>query len=135
MQTVIASCANRDDAPDFWDMDTMARLYQGVVLAPLPLEKDEHLETGYEALEDKLTEFALERLDTKINGLGDDLAGQLAKFVLIQVLDEQWRSYRRRAGNSGRAYFSGTFEVPVEQVHTVRVVHFGLGDQRALSNG
>ncbi len=90
---IFASCADRNNASDFWDMDTLARLYQGIVLAPLPLEKDEHLEMGYEAVEDALVEFALERFRTKADGLGEDFAGQLEKFVLIQVLDEHWRDH------------------------------------------
>ena len=49
---------NTDDAPDFWDMDQVSVKYQGLVLAPLPLAENEHLETGAEAIEEKLIEFA-----------------------------------------------------------------------------
>ncbi len=90
---IIASCADRNDAPDYWDMDNLARQYQALVLAPVPLGKDEHLDTGFEALEDKLVDFALERFKTKEEGLGPEFAGQLEKFVLIQILDEHWRDH------------------------------------------
>ncbi|MDX2474326.1 MAG: preprotein translocase subunit SecA [Candidatus Krumholzibacteria bacterium] len=91
--SIIDAHAERSDAPDFWDMESVARLYQGLVLAPMPLEKDEHLEMGFEALEDKLVEFALERFKIKAEGLGEEFAGQLEKFVLIQILDEHWRDH------------------------------------------
>jgi len=63
------------------------------VLAPLPLAKDEHLETGYDALEEKLVEFAVQKYEAKETNLGSDLARQLEKFVLLQVLDEHWRDH------------------------------------------
>jgi len=90
---IFAECASRDDAPDFWDTANLARIYQGTVLAPLPLEEEEHLETGYEAIEEKLIAFALERYDTKLANLGENLSGQLLKFVLIQTLDDNWRDH------------------------------------------
>jgi preprotein translocase subunit SecA len=90
---VMAETCDRSDAPDFWDMDKLARLYQGLVLAPLPLEKDEHLETGFDAIEDKLVQFALDKYTAKEEHLGEDLARQLEKYVLVQVLDENWRDH------------------------------------------
>jgi len=90
---VLAEGADRDNAPDFWEMDNLARNFQGLVLAPLPLEAEEHLETGYEAIEEKLVNFALDKFHAKESHLGEDLARQLEKFVLVQVLDEHWRDH------------------------------------------
>ena len=90
---LLAECADKDNAPDYWEMDKLARLYQGLVLAPLPLEEEEHLETGYEAIEEKLAAFALDKYETKETNLGPDLTRQLEKFVLLQVLDEHWRDH------------------------------------------
>ncbi len=90
---ILAECADRDNAPDYWEMDKLARLYQGLVLAPLPLEPDEHLEGGFEAIEEKLVAFALEKYESKESNLGADLTRQLEKFVLLQVLDENWRDH------------------------------------------
>ena len=90
---VLAECADRDNAPDFWEMDKLARLYQGLVLAPMPLETDEHLEAGFETVEQKLVGFALEKYETKETNLGPDLSRQLEKFVLLQMLDEHWRDH------------------------------------------
>ena len=63
------------------------------VLAPLPLEEEEHLQLGYDVLEDRLLDFAKSRFQDKAARLGEDLTGQLQKFVLIQVLDQQWRDH------------------------------------------
>jgi preprotein translocase subunit SecA len=90
---IFEECTDKDDAPDFWDMDKMQRLFSALALAPLPLEKEEHLETGYDALEETLVNFVLEKYDTKCSRLGAELVPQLQKFVLIQILDEQWRDH------------------------------------------
>jgi len=90
---LMADCASRDEAPDFWDMDRLALQYQGLVLAPIPVGKDDHLESGYEGMEESLVAFARQRFAAKCEALGTDLSGQLMKFVLIQVLDEQWRDH------------------------------------------
>ncbi|MCP4572121.1 MAG: preprotein translocase subunit SecA [bacterium] len=95
---ILAEHANPDDAADFWDMDGLARDYQALVLAPVPLEKDEHLETGHDHVRDKLTDFARERFQAKQERLDAQsaevpLTDQLIKFVLIQVLDENWRDH------------------------------------------
>jgi len=91
--SIIAECADAKSAPDFWDMESLAKQYQALVLAPMPLESEEHLEMGYEGLEDKLVEFALERFATKEETLGPNFSGQLEKFVVIQIVDEKWRDH------------------------------------------
>jgi len=90
---LVGEFADRKDAPDFWDMESLARQYQGLVLAPMPLAAEEHLDMGFEALEDKLVDFALERFAAKEGILGPEFAGQLEKFVVIQILDEKWRDH------------------------------------------
>ncbi|MBE0566562.1 MAG: preprotein translocase subunit SecA, partial [Krumholzibacteria bacterium] len=90
---MFAACCPEDQAPDYWDMADLALRYQGLVLAPLPLEPDEHLEAGWEALQEKLTEAALARCDAKAARLGPQIMAQLLKFVVIQVLDENWRDH------------------------------------------
>ena len=74
-------------------MDQVSVKYQGLVLAPLPLAENEHLETGHEAIEEKLIEFARERYREKAGNLGPDLTRKLEKFVLIQILDQHWRDH------------------------------------------
>ncbi len=90
---ILAECADPGDAPDFWDWKRLELLYQGLVLTPLPVEKDERLDVGYDDLEERLVAAALQKLRDKVERVGEDLATQLQKFVLIQVLDEQWRDH------------------------------------------
>ncbi len=91
--SIIAECADPGDAPDFWDMEKLQNLFPGLVLAPLPLAEKEYLELSYEALEDQLTSAALDKLHAKIERLGEEVCTKLMKFVLIQVLDDQWRDH------------------------------------------
>ncbi|MFO7607606.1 MAG: preprotein translocase subunit SecA [Candidatus Krumholzibacteriia bacterium] len=93
VRTIFAACCPEDQAPDYWNLEDLALRYQGLVLAPLPLAPDEHLEAGWEALQEKLAAAALERFDAKADRLGPEITGQLLKFVVIQVLDENWRDH------------------------------------------
>mgnify|MGYP001819334036 CR=1 FL=1 len=93
VRTVFAACADQDAAPDFWNMDELALRYQGLVLAPLPLEENEHLVAGYDALEDKLVAVAQEKYAAKMERLGPEISAQLLKFVFLQILDENWRDH------------------------------------------
>ncbi len=90
---ILAECADPGDAPDFWDWKKLEHLYQGLVLTPLPVEENERLDVGYDELEEQLVDAGLRKLQDKVARLGEDLATQLQKFVLIQVLDEQWRDH------------------------------------------
>jgi len=93
IEGIFHESANEDDAPDFWDMKTMALNYQATFLMPLPLEKDEHLSTGFGAIQEMLTEKALEKYEGKKERLGAEITGQLQKFVILQILDEKWRDH------------------------------------------
>ena len=93
IEGIFYESANEDDAPDFWDMKTMALNYQATFLIPLPLENDEHLTTGFGAVLELLTEKAQEKYQAKKERLGEDITGQLQKYVLLQILDEKWRDH------------------------------------------
>ena len=93
VRSIVAECVDPGDAPDFWDMKKLGMLYRGLILAPIPLEEGEHLEMGYDALAERLEEKALERLRAKVERLGPEVADQIRKFVLLQVLDDQWRDH------------------------------------------
>ena len=47
---IFAETCPENEPPDFWNMDELALRFQGLVLAPLPLAENEHLETGCDAL-------------------------------------------------------------------------------------
>jgi preprotein translocase subunit SecA len=85
--------APEDEAPDFWNFDSLAQEFQVLVLAPMPVKKEERLEIGYAALEERLCEFALSRYRDKEKRLTPELTRQLERFVLLQVIDEHWRDH------------------------------------------
>ena len=78
---------------DFWNIDELARQYQGLVLAPLPLEPDEQFELGYQALVDKLVEQAQAHHRRKEERVGEELCRQLERYVLLNVIDQRWRDH------------------------------------------
>ncbi len=89
----LAAHADENSAPDYWDFDGLARAYQNLALAPLPLRKEERLSLGYDALRERLQESLLERYRSKEARVGPDLTRQLERFVLLQVIDEHWRDH------------------------------------------
>jgi preprotein translocase subunit SecA len=93
VDAAIAECVDAETVPDDWDLEKLGRLYGSLVLAPLPVAPKEHLEMGFEELSTRLQELASARYRAKCEHLGEHLTGQLQKFVLIQVLDEQWRDH------------------------------------------
>ncbi|MBK9473343.1 MAG: preprotein translocase subunit SecA [bacterium] len=90
---VLAECIDPETVPDDWDLEKLQRLWGPLVLAPLPIAPREHLEMGYDALAERLRDQARQRYQAKCELLGEHLTGQLQKFVMIQILDEQWRDH------------------------------------------
>ncbi|MEZ4388725.1 MAG: preprotein translocase subunit SecA [Candidatus Krumholzibacteriia bacterium] len=82
-----------EQAADFWTMDELARQYQGLVLAPLPLAAEEHFELGVETIKERLLERAREHRQRKGQRLGDDLCRQLERYVLLNTIDQRWRDH------------------------------------------
>ena len=93
LQGMFEECTNEHDAPDFWDMKSLALQYQSTFLLPMPLEEDEHLHTGRDAVFHALEEPARARFNEKLERLGEEVSNQLQKFVLLQILDEKWRDH------------------------------------------
>ncbi len=93
LESIFHECASEDDAPDFWDMKKLALLYQSTFLTPLPLEKDEHLSSGFDAVFELLSKEATEKYEAKKLRLGQEITAQLQKYVLLQIIDERWRDH------------------------------------------
>ena len=91
--SIFAETCPENEPPDYWKMDELALRFQALVLAPLPLAEKEHLDAGWDALQNALVDAAVERFDAKVARLGPDLTAQLLKFVALQVLDENWRDH------------------------------------------
>jgi preprotein translocase subunit SecA len=84
---------DEEQAADFWRMDELARAYQGLVLAPVPLEEEEHFEIGLDVLREKLVGQAQEHRKRKEERVGAELCRQLERYVLLNVIDERWRDH------------------------------------------
>ncbi len=74
-------------------MDDLAREYTALVLSPLPVADDEHIDLGQEALKEKLLEQARQHRQRKEDRLGLDLCRQLERYVLLNTIDQRWRDH------------------------------------------
>jgi len=106
---LVDQCAGSDLANDFWDWETLAREYQTVVLTPLPVDEEERLTIGDQALRERLREAALQRYADKERRLTPEITRQLERFVLLQTIDEYWKDHLNelvllRSGISLRSY-------------------------------
>jgi len=93
VESLVAEHCDPEQPADFWKVDDLAREYQGLVLAPLPLAEDEQYELGYEAMEEKFQEHAKESRQRKEARVGADLCRQLERYVLLNVIDQRWRDH------------------------------------------
>ncbi|MDY0110423.1 MAG: preprotein translocase subunit SecA [Candidatus Krumholzibacteria bacterium] len=89
---VLEHC-DQEQPPDSWRIDDLARGYQGLVLAPLPLAKDEHYEIGHAVLLERLLAHAEQQRQRKEDRLGAELCRQLERYVLLNVIDQRWRDH------------------------------------------
>ncbi len=78
---------------DDWRIAELARSYQGLVLAPLPLEPEEHFELGPTVLLERIVEHALQQRQRKEERLGAAICRQLERYVLLNVIDQRWRDH------------------------------------------
>ncbi|HPF33970.1 MAG TPA: preprotein translocase subunit SecA [Candidatus Krumholzibacteria bacterium] len=106
---LLEQCVGRDQANDFWDWDTLAREFQTVILTPLPVDEDEKLTIGEQALQERLHEAAQQRYADKERRLSPEITRQLERFVLLQTIDEFWKDHLNelvllRSGISLRSY-------------------------------
>jgi preprotein translocase subunit SecA len=93
VDAVLDEHCDPDQPADFWRMEELARQYQGLVLAPLPLAEEEHFDVGIEAIREKLQEHATEAYRRKETRLGEAVCRQLERYVLLNVIDERWRDH------------------------------------------
>ncbi len=93
VERLVASHASADEAPDYWNFDAMAKDYLSLILTPMPIDEEERLSIGYDALQERLLEHARERYRAKETRLSPDLTRQLERFVMLQIIDEHWRDH------------------------------------------
>ncbi len=100
---------NEDRANDFWDFESLAKEFQTVILTPLPVDDDEHLTIGQQALREKVHEAALKHYKAKEERMTPEVTRQLERFVLLQTIDEFWKDHLNelvllRSGINLRSY-------------------------------
>ncbi len=93
VENLVHEHCEADQPPDDWRVDELARRYQTLVLAPLPLAKDEHFELGHTVVLERLLEHAQEQRQRKEARLGAPLCRQLERYVLLNVIDQRWRDH------------------------------------------
>jgi preprotein translocase subunit SecA len=93
VETLVDEHCPDEEAPDFWRIDDLGREYQGLVLAPLPLEEEEHFELGVDALRERLLETAQDARRRQVERVGPEISRQLERYVLLNVIDERWRDH------------------------------------------
>ena len=89
---VLEHCDPNQPADD-WRITELNRTYQSLILAPLPLAKDEHFEIGPTVLLEKIIAHALQQRQRKEGRLGPELTRQLERYVLLNVIDQRWRDH------------------------------------------
>jgi preprotein translocase subunit SecA len=92
IERTIAQYTEGDYLED-WDVDGMfTALSQFFVLDIDPDDLNpEAIDHAY--LTERLTEQALARYDEREQELGEELMGQLERFLLLQIIDERWREH------------------------------------------
>ncbi len=85
--------ADENQANDFWKFDELERDYQSLFLIPLPVQADEHLTIGFEALRDAMDEAALAKYADKEARLTPAVMRELERYVKLQVIDEHWKDH------------------------------------------
>jgi preprotein translocase subunit SecA len=95
--------------PDDWNWDELSLDFSSSFLMPLPVDDDERLHVGAEALREAMLETALKAYEGKVGRLGDDLAHQLERHVVLRTIDELWKDHLHeldilRGGIGLRAY-------------------------------
>ncbi len=93
VESMVLEHCDPEQPADFWTVDELARQYQGLVLAPLPLAEEEQFELGSEALLEKVLEHARAQRQRKEDRVGAEICRQLERYVLLNVMDQKWRDH------------------------------------------
>ena len=93
VESLVLEHCEPEQPPDDWRIDELALRYQGMVLAPLPLAKDEQFEIGHTVLLERFLAHAAEHRQRKETRLGSPLCRQLERYVLLNIIDQRWRDH------------------------------------------
>ncbi len=94
---------------DDWNYEGLSLDFTSTFLVPLPIPVEDRLHVGAQALRDELVKSALESYRNKVSRLGEGLAHQLERHVVLRTIDELWKDHLHeldilRGGIGLRAY-------------------------------
>jgi preprotein translocase subunit SecA len=81
------------DFMEDWDVNglfTALEQFFPLDLSPQDLDPET---IDHTALTERITELSLQRYDQRERELGEELMGQLERFLLLQIIDERWREH------------------------------------------
>ena len=92
-----------------WDWDQLSLEFTSTFLTPLPVHEDERESIGRDVLRDHMLEAAHGARTAKRERLGEQLADQLERYVILRTIDELWKDHLHeldmlRSGIGLRAY-------------------------------
>jgi preprotein translocase subunit SecA len=96
-ETVEASVAQLTDSeyPEEWDIDSLVTNMQSLYGTDITAEelREEIDLTNREALSEEFVEDALETYAEREEALGAELAREVERYVILQVVDQRWREH------------------------------------------
>ena len=82
-----------DSYAEEWDLGGLRTAFQTMFLTEWPLSEREEEELDAEAIQEKLTEKALEAYKLKEAALGRELMRDLERYIMLRTIDEKWRDH------------------------------------------
>jgi preprotein translocase subunit SecA len=76
-----------------WDLDGLITALNQFFPIDLGLDDVDPAAVDRTALDERITELALERYNAREQELGEELMGALERFLLLQIIDERWREH------------------------------------------
>jgi len=76
-----------------WDWAQLSLDFTSTFLLPLPVAENERDHIGHDVLRDNLVEAANEARASKRERLGEQLADQLERYVILRTIDELWKDH------------------------------------------
>jgi preprotein translocase subunit SecA len=76
-----------------WDLDGLLTALSQFFPIDLGLDDADPAAVDRTALDERITELALERYNAREQELGEELMGALERFLLLQIIDERWREH------------------------------------------
>ncbi|HEX9639710.1 MAG TPA: preprotein translocase subunit SecA, partial [Candidatus Krumholzibacteria bacterium] len=109
VEDLVAEHCGEGKHAEYWDWPGLSLDFTTMVLTPLPVEEDEDVGIGQNALQEELLETTIKAYEAKQARLGEELCEQLERHVSVRTIDELWKDHLHeldmlRSGIGLRAY-------------------------------